>query len=187
MEAGLSALPAGPVVAAPPEWLEEAIGEGTAGGAVEVLKILAKSDPRSNTATFISRPWQFCPRCCLNLKTTGNPASELHPPPTAGIATRRPGAGRRSWGPGVPGGLWCSPHAEGRVQALSPSSTWDSPSRRPNDLQIAEAAGSVGGGDHALRGAIPSLPWCCEALKSQRSGTPRRGRAAAASASATAG
>lgn len=124
MEAGLSALPAGPAVAAPPEWLEEAIGEGTAGGAVEVLKILAKSDPRSNTATFISQSWQFCPRRCLNLKTTGNPASELHPPPPAGIATRRPPAGRRSWGPRTPrspGGLWCAPHAEGSLRALSPA------------------------------------------------------------------
>lgn len=62
VEAGLSALPAGPAVAAPPEWLEEAIGAGIAGGAVEVLKILAKSDPRSNTATFISQSWKFCPR-----------------------------------------------------------------------------------------------------------------------------
>lgn len=46
--------PAGPAVAAPREWLGEATGEGTVGGAVEDLKILAKRDPRSNTATFMS-------------------------------------------------------------------------------------------------------------------------------------
>lgn len=92
VQAVLSSVPAGPALAAPPEWLEEAIGEGTAGGAVEVLKILAKRDPRSNTATFMSQSWRFCPRCCLNLKNTGSRASELHPPLPTGIGVRRPGA-----------------------------------------------------------------------------------------------
>lgn len=45
--------PADPEAAAPPEWPEEATSEGTSGDAVEVLKILAKRDPRSNTATFM--------------------------------------------------------------------------------------------------------------------------------------
>lgn len=48
--------PADSAAAAPREGLEEATGEGAAGGAVEVLKILAKRDPRSNTATFMSWP-----------------------------------------------------------------------------------------------------------------------------------
>lgn len=99
VEAVLRSVPTGPEVAAPPEWLEaEAIGEGTAGGAVEVLKILAKRDPRSNTATFMSQSWRFCPRCCLNLKNTGSRASELHPPLPTGIGVKRPGVGM-----GIPG------------------------------------------------------------------------------------
>lgn len=48
--------PAAPAAAAPREGLEEDTGEEAAGGAVEVLKILAKRDPRSNTATFMSWP-----------------------------------------------------------------------------------------------------------------------------------
>lgn len=60
VRAALSEVPgrerAAPTSAAPREGLEEATGEGAAGGAVEVLKILAKRDPRSNTATFMSWP-----------------------------------------------------------------------------------------------------------------------------------
>lgn len=110
-------------------------------------------------------------------------------------------AARRNRDKEAPGGaeVLGSPHAaeprgplvrsprRGKSPGAQPCSTWDSPSRCPNDLQIAEAAGCAGGCGHALRGAIPSLPWCCEAPKSQGSGSPRRGRAAAASASATAG
>lgn len=45
--------PPDPKAAGPPEWPEEATSEGTSGDAVEVLKILAKREPRSNTATFM--------------------------------------------------------------------------------------------------------------------------------------
>lgn len=55
VRAALSEVPGRePAAAAPREGLEEVTGEGAAGGAVEVLKILAKRDPRSNTATFMS-------------------------------------------------------------------------------------------------------------------------------------
>ena len=81
-------------VTAPSVWLEEATGEGTPGGAIEVLKILAKRDPRSNTVTFMSQPWKCCPCCCCcgNLKATGSRASGLHPLHLAGIRGRRPQA-----------------------------------------------------------------------------------------------
>lgn len=124
VEAVLSSVPTGSAVAAPLEWLEEAIGEGTAGGAVEVLKILAKRDPRSNTATFMSQSWRFYPRCCLNLKNTGSRSSELHSPPPAGIRTRRPGTGMGfpdTRKPLSSGGLCHTPHTEERLQALSPA------------------------------------------------------------------
>lgn len=124
VEAVLSSVPTSSSAAAPLEWLEEAIGEGRAGGAVEVLKILAKRDPKSNTATFMSQSWRFYPGCYLNLKNVGSRSSELHPPPPAGIQTRRPGAGmefRDTRKPLSSGGLCRTPHTEERLSALSPA------------------------------------------------------------------
>lgn len=98
----LSAVPAGPALAAPSHLLEFTAGEGTAGDAgdaVEVLKILEKRDPRSNTATFMAQTWKCCPRCCWSLKTTGSRAAGLHPPLLTRIRRRRPG---RGGDPGVP-------------------------------------------------------------------------------------
>lgn len=71
----------------------------------EVLKILAKRDPRSNTATFMPCSWRGY-RCCHHreVKDTKRWAAGLHPPPPAAIWTRRPWGGRSwSWGPGTQG------------------------------------------------------------------------------------
>lgn len=54
VRAVLREVPICPAVAAPPCCPEEVTGELAAGGAVEVLKILAKRDPRSSTAPFMS-------------------------------------------------------------------------------------------------------------------------------------
>lgn len=62
--------PMDPVAAAPTDGLEEVTGEVTAWGAVEVLKILAKKDPRSNTAIFMPGSWKGRLRHCPNLQTT---------------------------------------------------------------------------------------------------------------------
>lgn len=71
-----------PVAAAPPGWLE------TAGDAVEILKILANRDPRSNTATFMPWSWRgFC-YCCQEVKDSRCWAAGLHPPPPATIWIR---------------------------------------------------------------------------------------------------
>lgn len=124
VEAVLSSVPTSSAAAAPLEWLEGATGEGTAGGAVEVLKILVKKDPRSNTATFMCQSWRFYPRCYLNLKNMGSRSSDLHPPPPAGIRTRRPGAGMGfpdTRKPLSSGGLCRTPHTEERLPALSPA------------------------------------------------------------------
>lgn len=84
-----------PVVVEPPGWL------GAAEDA-EVLKILAKRDPRSNTATFMPWSWRGH-RCCHHreVKDTRRRAAGLHPPPPAAIWTRQPWGGAGSWGPGA--------------------------------------------------------------------------------------
>jgi hypothetical protein len=97
--------PMDPAIAVPPGWLEGATGEGTAGDAVDVLKILAKRDPRSSTATFMLWPWKCGPPCCLNLKNTRSCPARLHPQQPAGIWTR---AGPRT--PPSPSDLGFSPH-----------------------------------------------------------------------------
>lgn len=94
--------PVRPALTAPPDGLEEATGEGTAGGAVEVLKILAKSDPRSNTATFMSQSRKGGPRSCLNLQRAGIGTAGLHPLPRSGARPRLPWA---------EAGVLGSPHA----------------------------------------------------------------------------
>ena len=141
-------MPAGPAVAAPREWLEEATGGGPAAGAVEVLKILAKRDPRSNTATFMSWPWKCCPGCWPNLKSAGSRAAGLHPPPPAGIGTRRPGAGTGVAGSpqaAHPGSLWCSLHPEDPPRALGPARP-DLPRRGEQSLLCPSAARPRGPG-----------------------------------------
>lgn len=151
----LRAVPAGPAVAAPSDLLEEA----TDGGAVEALKILAKRDPRSNTATFMSQPWKCCPRCCWNLKTTGSRASGVHPPLLLAIRRRRrqtAAGGLGSQYAAEPGGLRCAPHAEKRLPGSAPHAGDDLP-----DAQVTRRAPRLRGHDHPVSAAVP-LPWCCE-------------------------
>lgn len=151
--------PARPAVAAPREWLEEVTGEGAAGGAVEVLKILAKKDPRSNTATFIFWPLKCCPGCCPNLKSTGSQAPGLHPPPSARIWRRQARAGSGVLGSpqaAHPRTFWCCIHAEG------PLRTFGLETLGP-DLPQRWAL-------HPMRGSLPSLPYRWEILRARGPG-----------------
>lgn len=71
-----------PVAAASPGWLE------TAGDAVEILKILANRDPRSNTATFMPWSWRSYCDCHREVKDARCWTAELHPLPPVAIWIR---------------------------------------------------------------------------------------------------
>lgn len=71
-----------PVAAVSPGWLE------TAADAVEILKILANRDPRSNTATFMPWSWRGYCDCHKEIKDARCWAAELHPLPPVAIWIR---------------------------------------------------------------------------------------------------
>lgn len=71
-----------PVAAVSPGWLE------TAADAVEILKILANRDPRSNTATFMPWSWRGYCDCYKEIKDARCWAAELHPLPPVAIWIR---------------------------------------------------------------------------------------------------